>query len=78
MAKLITPAEIDPYIGINECAVETWGLDGWDGYAESLHLRALNSKTEMVEVIDAEGEFVCFCTREMAEYIKQRLNNTGP
>jgi hypothetical protein len=74
MVDLITSASIDLYVGINEVMVEVQSETKWKGYSEALQEAAIASGDEMVELVDAEGGFVCFCTREMAGFIGAKIN----
>lgn len=74
MMSIITPEELDYYALVNEVVNETYDPGGWADTAAQLAEQMQFADTEMVCVTDAEGEFICLCSRKMAVLICDRLN----
>ena len=67
MPEIITSQEIDPNVGINEVDIEVYEEIGWRGFSEQLAQDAAQANASLAVITDAEGQFVCLATREMAE-----------
>ena len=76
MPEIITPEEIDPNVAINEVDIEVYEEIGWRGFSEQLAQDAAQANASLAVITDAEGQFVCLATREMAEYLVPIINKS--